>query len=213
MSSPGELRSTRNIADQFPAELVCDVQTLDGAIVHMRPIRPEDGARLMKFHEGLSSQSVYRRFFYMHPRLSSAEIERFTHVDYVDRLALVVVDGDRLVAVGRYERIPETADAEVAFVVADAFQHHGIGTLLLEHLAGAAVTRGITTFVAQTLMENHDMLDVFMRSGFTVTTSSGYGTVSLRFSIKPDESSRLSSTTRPDHGMGHRRDHITAPPC
>jgi GNAT superfamily N-acetyltransferase len=213
MSSRDELRSIRNGANRFPVELVCDVRTLDGATVHMRPIRPDDGARLVKFHEGLSPQSIYRRFFYMHPRLSSAEIERFTHVDYVDRLALVVVEGEQLVAVGRYERIPETSDAEVAFVVADEFQHHGIGTLLLEHLAGAAVTRGITTFVAQTLTDNHDMLDVFMRSGFTVTTSSGYGTVSLRFSIRPDEPSRSSSATGPDHGTHHRCDHVTVPPC
>ena len=180
----------------------------------MRPIRPEDSTRLMKFHEGLSSQSVYRRFFYMHPHLTSAEIERFTHVDYVDRLALVVVDGERLVAVGRYERIPETSEAEVAFVVADEFQHHGIGTLLLEHLADAAVTRGIATFVAQTLTENHDMLDVFMKSGFTVITSSDYGTVNLRFSIEPDETARLTGaaptgTTRTIRG----RNHITVPPC
>ena len=197
MNSRSQLSPTSRIADQFPAELVCDVQTLDGAIVHMRPIRPDDGPRLTKFHEGLSSESVYRRFFYMHPRLSAAEIERFTHVDYVDRLALVAVDGERLVAVGRYERLPETSEAEVAFVVADEFQHHGIGTLLLEHLADAAITRGISTSVAQTLTENHEMLDVFMRSGFNVTTSSGHGTISLRFSIKPDESSRLSGATPP----------------
>jgi len=213
MSSPGEPSSTSKTADQFPAELVCDVQTLDGSILHMRPIRPDDGPRLMKFHEGLSSQSVYRRFFYMHPRLSAAEIERFTHVDYVDRLALVVVDGERLVAVGRYERLPETSEAEVAFVVADEFQHHGIGTLLLEHLADAAVTRGVVTFVAQTLTENRDMLDVFIRSGFDVTTSSGHGTVSLRFSMKPDECSQSSGATRPDYGTHHRRDQGRVQPC
>ncbi len=189
MTGRGELSSTGDMEDNFPAELECDVQTLDGVVVHMRPIRPDDGPGLMKFHEGLSTQSVYRRFFYMHPHLSVAEIERFTRVDYVDRLAMVVVDGGRLLAVGRYDRLPESSEAEVAFVVADEFQHHGIGTLLLEHLAGAAVTRGITTFVAQTLTENHDMMDVFMKSGFNVTTSSAYGTVALKFSIEPDDSS------------------------
>ncbi len=200
MTSPDGHGSTTKIIDQFSPELVCDVQTLDGAVVHMRPIRPDDGTRLVRFHEGLSSQSVYRRFFYMHRRLSSAEIERFTHVDYGDRLALVVVDGERLVAVGRYERIAETSEAEVAFVVADEFQHHGIGTLLLKHLADAAVRRGITAFVAQTLTENHDMLDVFMKSGFTVTTRSDCETVTLRFSIESDQTSHSSSDPyRPRH--------------
>jgi GNAT superfamily N-acetyltransferase len=186
MSSPGELDSTGKAVDRYPAELVCDVETLDHATVHMRPIGPDDGPRLTTFHEQLSSQSVYRRFFYMHPRLSAAEIERFTHVDYLDRLALVVEDGERLVAVGRYERIPQTSEAEVAFIVADEYQHRGIGTLLLEHLADAAVTRGITAFVAETLAENHAMLDVFMKSGFRVTSADD-GTVSLRFPVEPDE--------------------------
>ena len=42
------------------------------------------------FHESLSPRSVYRRFFFAHPHLSPGEVERFTHVDYVDRMAFVV---------------------------------------------------------------------------------------------------------------------------
>jgi len=192
----------------YPSELACEVETADGETAQMRPIRPYDGRRLSEFHERLSPQSVYRRFFFMHPKLSSAEIDRFTHVDYVNRLALVVVDGDRLVAVGRYDRISGTSEAEVAFVVADQFQHRGIGTLLLEHLADAAVENGITTFVAQTLTENHDMLDVFMRSGFHVISSSEYDTVAVRFSIEPDESYRLACATRHGHSAAQLRHRV-----
>ena len=45
---------------------------------------------------------------------------------------------------GRYDRLPGTSEAEVAFVVADEHQGRGLGTLLLEHLAAAARERGIT---------------------------------------------------------------------
>jgi GNAT superfamily N-acetyltransferase len=167
-----------------------------GTSVHLRPIRPDDDARLVAFHERLSPQSVYRRFFFMHPRLSASETERFTHVDYVDRLALVAEQGDRLVAVGRYERIPDTTEAEVAFVVADEFQHQGIGTILLERLADAALKNGIEVFIAETLSENRNMLDVFMRSGFHVTSTTEYGTVSVRFPIQPDDAYRLACAGR-----------------
>ena len=183
-------------ADGYPFELVCDVETMAGIPVHIRPIRPDDGVRLTEFHEQLSPQSVYRRFFFMHPRLSAAETERFTHVDYADRLALVAEREDRLVAVGRYDRIPGTTEAEVAFVVADDLQHQGIGTILLERLADAALKNGIEVFVAQTLSENHDMLEVFMRSGFHVTSTSDCGTVSVRFPIRPDDSYRLACAGR-----------------
>src|SRR5665213_599720 len=109
-------------APRYPAELACDVTTKAGTKVHLRPIRPDDAPRLIDFHQHLSPRSVYRRFFSAHPRLSAAEVERFTCVDYVDRMAFIAEDGDQLVAVGRYDRSPGTAEAEVAFVVADQYQ-------------------------------------------------------------------------------------------
>lgn len=187
----------------YPSGLECEVETMDGSELHLRPIRPDDGARLTEFHEHLSPESVYRRFFFVHPRLSGDEVERFTHVDYVDRLALVVELDGRLLAVGRYERLPDPKEAEVAFVVADAFQHHGIGTILLEHLADVALDNGITTFCAQTLADNQDMLDVFTKSGFRVTTARDYGTIRVRFPIEPDDAYRSARRHRhPEIGFG-----------
>jgi GNAT superfamily N-acetyltransferase len=185
-----------DVVGAYPDQLACDVTTMDGSVLRLRPIRPDDGARLRDFHEHLSAQSVYRRFFFMHPRLSSAEVERFTHVDYVDRLALVVEHAGRLIAVGRYERLAGSTEAEVAFVVADDFRRHGIGTILLEHLADAALDKGIDTFGAQTLADNKDMLDVFMNSGFHVTTDRQHGTVTVRFPIEPDDASRSARRRR-----------------
>jgi GNAT superfamily N-acetyltransferase len=109
---------------------------------------------------------------------------------------LVVEDEGRLVAVARYERNPGTTEAEVAFVVADAYQHLGIGTLLLEHLVDAALAIGITSFCALTLPENREMRGVFAESGFPVTTSHEDGTVAVRFSIEPDEASTVARASR-----------------
>jgi GNAT superfamily N-acetyltransferase len=138
---------------------------------------------MVAFHSHLSPHSCYLRFFTYHPTLSASEVERFTCVDYQDRLALVAEIDDQLIAVGRYDRHVGTTEAEVAFVVADAFQHHGIGSLLLDELAQAARDKGIITFLADTLRENHTMLDVFRHSGFPVTTKTEYDTVALRFPI------------------------------
>jgi GNAT superfamily N-acetyltransferase len=113
-------------------------------------------------------------------------VERFTCVDYVDRLALIAEIGDRMVAVARYDCAPGTLEAEVAFVVADDCQHHGIAPLLLESLADTAWRLGITTFVASTLMENREMLNVFTGSKFDVSTSLESGVVDVRFNIDPD---------------------------
>jgi GNAT superfamily N-acetyltransferase len=164
--------------------------------LQLRSIRPDDGPGLIDFHGRLSPHSTYRRFLSVHPRLSEREVERFTHVDYVDRLALVVLDGDRLVAVGRYDREAGATDAEIAFVVADEYQHHGIGTLLLEQLADAAWRVGITSFSALTLAENMDMLGVFVDSGFKVSTTHEDGAVTVRLAIEPDEAYDAARTRR-----------------
>ena len=149
--SPG-----RSPAPRYPAERARDITTRLDTALHLRPIRPDDARRLMDFHEQLSQHSIYRRFLFSHPRLSLAEVERFTVVDYVDRFA---------------------------FVVADVHQHHGIGTILLDELADVARQNEITSFVAYTLAENREMLDVFMHSGFAVRTSFEDGLVSVRFPI------------------------------
>ena len=178
-------RSPGAMPPAYPLDLECDVSTLLGTTLHVRPIRPDDAARLISFHMALTPRSVYRRFFSAHPKLSDAEVKRFTCVDYVDRLALIAEVGDQMVAVARYDRLAGKPEAEVAFVVADDYQHHGVGTLLLELLACAAWRCGITTFVASTLAENRAMLGVFTGSRFDVTTRLDSGVVEVRFSIDP----------------------------
>ena len=173
----------------YPMDLECEVATRDGTRMRARPIRPGDSVELSRFHGSLSPSSVYRRYFYVHPDLSQKEIDHLTTVDYVDRLALVVEHGGGLVAVGRYERYPGTEDAEVAFVVADAYQHLGLGTLLLGQLAGAARRNGISRLRATVLVENRAMVDVFTGSGFPMTTTSESGVISVRMSIEPVEPS------------------------
>ena len=73
-----------------------DVVLSDGGTVHVRPIRPSDAEAYRSFHAGLSPQSLYFRFFSPKPRLSDAEVERFTTVDMADRVALVAMLGDEI---------------------------------------------------------------------------------------------------------------------
>jgi GNAT superfamily N-acetyltransferase len=173
--------------DAYPVECECTAVLLDGGATRIRPIRPSDAAALSSFHEHLSSETIYRRFFGAHPHLRHEEVARFTEVDYRYRLALVAeVEGD-LVGVARYDRLPGTDRAEVAFVVVDALQGHGLGTLLLEHLAVAARRRGVGTFEAQTLGTNYGMQAVFAQTGFACVQRWGDGVVEVSFPIAPTQ--------------------------
>jgi GNAT superfamily N-acetyltransferase len=180
-----ETNRERFLPWRYPKELIAQVRVTAGATFRLRPIRGEDAEKLVVFHAHLSFDSIYRRYFSLHPVLSAEEVRHFTQVDFVDRLALVIEDGEELVAVGRYDRSPQSPTAEVAFVVRDDYQHLGLGHRLLAALAEAAWARGITTLSAETMLVNHDMLAVFSHSGFPMTTSSEFGEISVRLSIEP----------------------------
>jgi GNAT superfamily N-acetyltransferase len=143
-----------------------DVTLADGTTAHVRAICPGDADALRAFHSRLSPESIVLRFFGPHPRLSDAEVERFTHVDGVDRVALVAERAAEIVAVARYDRTPGSDEAEVAFVVNDAFRMQCLGTVLHRNLAEVARAHGIRWLVADTLSENFRMLNVFRQSGF-----------------------------------------------
>ena len=158
----------------------------DGGTVHIRPITPEDGAALLAFHARLSDETIHLRYFSNHPHLRPDEVEHFTHVDHDRRMALVGVLHGQIVAVARYEHIADD-EAEVAFVVDDAHQGRGLGTLLLEHLAAFARTRGIHRFVADTLAGNSRMRNVFRDAGFVEHGHYEGGVVRVNLDIDPTE--------------------------
>ncbi|MGO9061645.1 MAG: N-acetyltransferase family protein [Candidatus Binataceae bacterium] len=61
---------------------------------------------------------------------------------------------------------PSSFVAEVAITVANAYHHHGIGTLLLEHLTLIARTAGIAVLEASVLSQSRTALAVLAHHGF-----------------------------------------------
>jgi RimJ/RimL family protein N-acetyltransferase len=154
--------------------LTHDLTLRDGSVVRVRAIRADDTARLQSFHAHLSMESIIWRFFRSVPSLSDEQARQFTHVDYRDRLALLATRGDgaaeEILAVVRYDRLRGERAAEVAFVVQDAWQGHGLATALLHELAAYARAHGVERFVALTMGSNVRMLDVLHQCGFPCRT-------------------------------------------
>ena len=138
---------------------------------------------------GCPPRTIYYRFFTEHPQLGPAEREHYTNVDYVDRVAFVALLGDEIIGLGRYDRIPGTPVAEVAFVIEDPHQHRGLGSILLEHLAAAARERGLQRFEAEVLTENTKMLRVFHDAGYRIEREVEGSEMRLAFDIEPTEHS------------------------
>ena len=178
-------------------DISADVLLSDGTAVRLRQIQPSDAPAIVEFHSRMSDRTRYLRYFSPYPRIPERDLERFVNVDHHDREAFVTVSGPRIMAVGRYERLgPDSPEAEVAFVVEDAHQGRGIGSVLLEHLAEAARANGLTRFVAEVLPENAGMLRVFSDFGYQVQRKYADGVVHLSFPIATTEKSREVQESR-----------------
>jgi RimJ/RimL family protein N-acetyltransferase len=158
----------------------------DGTEALLRPISSDDAEALVRFHRNLSAGSIRMRYFYPHGDLSPSEVANFTQTDNEARVALVVERARELIAVGRYDRLDDHTVAEVAFVVADAYQRHGLATMLLQRLAHSARSVGITRFVAEVMLENRAMFSVFHDAGFPIESKTEGGTVALTMTIAAD---------------------------
>src|SRR5579862_9216365 len=117
-------------ASVYPRGSEAEIMLRDGSTVHVRPIRSEDQPAIQRFLDRVSPSSISFRFFGA-PNLDWV-VRWAVDVDYEDRFALVAESGSprQIVAHAAYVRI-DSEHAEVAFLVADAWQGKGISTILL----------------------------------------------------------------------------------
>lgn len=161
----------------------------DGREVKIRSIRPEDKDRLQAGLRSLSPESAYFRFFQAKREFTDAELVFYTEPDFVHHVALVAlidVDGKSVpAAIARYvmDEHRDEPVAEVAFAVYDAFQGHGLGTMLLQHLTRLAQAGGIRTFKASVLPSNRKMLEVFAHSGLPETVRREDGVIEVELAL------------------------------
>jgi RimJ/RimL family protein N-acetyltransferase len=153
--------------------------------IHFRPIEPTDRTRLQRFHSRLSLPTVEQRFHAAKKELTEPLARRFTGLDGHDEFAIVATTGTRgrIIGVGRYSRI-DGQTAEVAFVVEDSFQGHGIGQRLMRRLRAHGIAEGLKEFVAYVLPHNTAMIHLMQTTGSTSTRWED-GTLEIRMRLLP----------------------------
>ena len=162
----------------YPTHYVKEFRNKASELFVLRPIRPEDEPKMVRFHEKLSEESVYLRYFRAFKLDQRVEHERLTRICYVDydRDIVLVVEhadpetgGQEIVAVGRLTRLPNPVEAEFAMLVRDDFQGRGVGTHLLQNLLSFGRDEGIRRVVAWMLPENRGMIEISEKLGFTMS--------------------------------------------
>lgn len=157
----------------YPAHLSRTWTLRSGQSLCVRPVRHDDGELETAFVRGLSAESGYQRMLTGGTKVTPEWIDSMTHIDYQRHMAFAVTvetDGvERFVGVGRYVVDAATRSAEVALVLADAWQRQGLGRRLLETLLEHARSTGVREMVGLVLATNVAMLRLARSMGFTVS--------------------------------------------
>jgi len=155
--------------------------------IRFRPIRPADERLLREFFYSHSAETVYQRYHRPVRSLTPRQIQELCTLDYDDRMAIAGFvaegDGERMVAIGRYEVDRARSLAEVAFTVHDELQGKGVGTYLIQRLVEVARAHSIQGFFGYVLAGNARMMSLFHKCGGPVesTLEAGVYTVTVRF--------------------------------
>ena len=168
----------------YPAKYAQPYTLHDGSEILIRPIRPEDEPLLVDFHQTISEQSVYLRYFHAIPLSERIAHERLTRIvfnDYDREMALVAVMQDathkpNVIGVGRL-RLRGGKEAEFAILISDAYQQQGLGKELLARLVQIGRDEGVTRITADILPDNVGMVRVSEQLGFKVKYKSEDGVV------------------------------------
>jgi len=131
---------------------------------------------MVQFHETLSEESVYRRYFNqlkIDERIAHERLTRICFNDYDRELALVVEQksdyGKNLIlGVGRLSKARGLNEAEFALLISDTCQQQGLGTELLKRLVQIGRDEKLARLTAVILADNHAMLHVSKKAGFKV---------------------------------------------
>lgn len=141
----------------------------DGTLVLLRPIQPEDAAKLQALFKRLSPESIYMRFLEPLKELSFKEAQRYAQVNYQSNMAIVaeLPEQEELIGVARYGESypPEPGVVDAAVVVQDDFQKRGLGTTLLLRLVQYARSQEIEAMHATVHQSNAVILRFITKSG------------------------------------------------
>lgn len=180
----------------YPTEYVAAWTMKDGTGVTIRPIRPEDEPLMIQFHQTLSEESVYFRYFHLiklSQRVAHERLTRMCFIDYDREMALVAdykhpqTQQHEILAVGRLSKLHGTNEAEFAILISDRFQCRGLGTELLRRLLQVGRQENLDRIHAEILSDNRAMQRVCEKLGFQIYRTEDASVVRAEIVLSSDQ--------------------------
>jgi ribosomal protein S18 acetylase RimI-like enzyme len=135
-----------------------------GLTILVRPLAAGDVATVAAVFDRLGPESRRSRFNAAKPCLTGGDLRQLARIDGEHYALVASVAGDPQPA--GFAQLVRTSreTAEIAFVVADSYQHRGVGSALTRMLLEDARAAGITEITAQASGENRAALALIRRS-------------------------------------------------
>ena len=159
-----------------PTEWARTVETVEGRSIFVRPVRPDDADRLVRFYRRLNDEDRLLRFMAATRGPDPVSIARLTQIDYrraMNFLAFDKPDGEETIAAAELFADPEHERAEVAIAVRSDVAGQGIGRAMMRHLIDYAEVEGIACLEGLVRVDNRRMIDFARRSGARVEAVPG----------------------------------------
>ena len=167
---------------------IATTETVKGDLkVRFRAIKPADEESMRDLFYRFSDESVYSRYFRSVSSMPHAKMQEYVNVDWNQIMSIVGLVGEegegRIIAEARFIKIPESALAEVVFVVDEQYQRLGIASLLYRMLIKLAKERGVKGFIAEVLFSNLGIMNVFQKGDLPVKAHLESGVYHLKIPL------------------------------
>ncbi len=148
-----------------------ELVTREGMKLFVRPVRPDDEARLAAFFEHVTPEDLRFRFLTGAPHVSHEQLAMMTRVDYRRTMTFLAFDreGGAVVATAMLAADADRARGEVALATRSDMKGKGISWTLLEHLLRYAKAEGIGTIEAIESADHDAALRMEREMGFEVS--------------------------------------------
>lgn len=160
--------SIRPAPMQWSAELVART----GRRFHVRPVRPDDEARLAEFFEHVSPDDLRFRFLSGVTEVRHDQLAAMTRVDYRRTITFLAFDEDNetVIATAMLAAEPDRARAEIALATRQELKNSGISWSLLEHVLRYAKAERIGKIEAIEYADHESALQMERELGFTIAS-------------------------------------------
>jgi GNAT superfamily N-acetyltransferase len=159
-------------AHLYPSEIATKHTFKGGLKVRFRAIKPSDEEAMRRFFYRFSNTTVFRRFLFPISTMPHDKIQGYVNVDYRQVMSVVAfageADQETIIAEARYVKDKQSAYGDVAFIVDEKYQGHGIATYLYKMLIRLARERGLKGFTAEVLQTNKEMMSVFEKGNLGI---------------------------------------------